>query len=77
MNNEIIMNFVLPAVLVIGFAFYMFRPKKSKVERDMGDVVYHYLAPKDAEEKLKEEDILLIDVRNADYYAKSLSLIHI
>ena len=71
MNNEIIMNFVLPAVLVIGFAFYMFRPKKSKVERDMGDVVYHYLAPKDAEEKLKEEDILLIDVRNADYYAKS------
>ena len=71
MNNEIIMNFVLPFVMVVAFALYMFRPKKSKVERNMGDVVYNYLAPKDAEKKLQEEDILLIDVRNADYYAKS------
>ena len=71
MNNEILMNFVLPFVLVVAFAFYMFRPKKSKVERNMGDVVYNYLAPKDAEKKLQEEDILLIDVRNADYYARS------
>ncbi len=71
MNNPVIMNYVLPAVLVIVFALYMFRPKKSKVERNMGDVVYNYLAPKDAEAKLNEPDIVLLDVRNEEYYAKS------
>lgn len=71
MNNPIFMNYVLPAILVIGFAIYMFRPKKSKIERNMGEVTYHYLAPKDAESKLNEPDIILIDVRNEEYYAKS------
>lgn len=69
MNNPIFMNYVLPAILVIGFAIYMFRPKKSKIERNMGEVTYHYLAPKDAESKLNEPDIVLIDVRNEEYYA--------
>lgn len=71
MNSTIMMNYVLPAILIIGFAVYMFRPKKSKIERNMGDVTYHYLAPKDAESKLNEENILLLDVRNEEYYAKS------
>lgn len=71
MNSTVFMNYILPALLVIGFAVYMFRPKKSKIERNMGDVVYHYLAPKDAEAKLNEEGIILLDVRNEEYYAKS------
>jgi len=71
MNNEILMNFILPTVMVIAFGFYMFRPKKSKVERSNGDVTYHFLAQKDAEKKLNEPDILLVDVRQAQYYAKS------
>lgn len=72
-TSQILMNYLLPLAIVIGFGYFMFlKPEKSKTEKNQyGEVIYSFLAPKDAKKRLDDENILIVDVRKEEYYEQS------
>jgi len=71
--NQILINYIIPLAMVIGFGYYMFfRPKKTKAEKNQyGEVIYNFLSVKDAKARLDDENILIVDVRKEEYFEKS------